>query len=132
MAEPTMPRWPATKTRRPSSAKSSSGMAARPAMAAFARYRVEVGPDHRGDELPERRPGPPAEHLARLGGVADQVVHVGRPEGPGIDFHPDRAGAGVPALLVNAVTVPGDVDARLLESKLDELRTVCDSPVART
>src|SRR4051794_40979231 len=95
-ALPTMPRWPATKTLLP---VSSNGT--------FATRRVpfcvrQITRQHLGDELckaPLRRP---AEHLARLAGVANEEIDLGGAEIGRIDLH-DRLAARL-------------VDAGLLDS----------------
>src|SRR5580692_5237839 len=82
MAEPTMPRWPATKTRRPRSANSREGAFAAVALppgsvaAAMALLlepdRFEVGLHHLLHELLERHAMTPAQLVVRLARVADQ------------------------------------------------------------
>src|SRR4051794_10723618 len=66
--------------------------------------RLDVGVDHQPDEVRERGLGRPPEHVARLGGIADQQVDLGRPEELGIDLD---------------VLVPVEVDVR--ERQLAEL-----------
>src|SRR5580704_18196059 len=104
MAEPTMPRWPATKIRRPRSANSREGafavVALPPGSVATAMAlllepdRLEVGLHHLLHELLERHAMTPAQLVVRLARVADQGLDFGRTEIARIDF--DEHLAGIP------------------------------------
>src|ERR1700756_2722783 len=80
-AEPTMPRWPATKTVLPFS---SNGV---PAMGNLALGLVKIARHHFADELGECGLRLPAQPVAGLAGVADQKVDLGGAEIDGIDAH---------------------------------------------
>ncbi len=85
-ADPTMPRWPATQTRCPSSRNCEVGCN----IALFRPlHRDEIGIDHLGDEPGKVGPVLPAELLSRLRGVAQKEVDFGRTEVPRVDFHED-------------------------------------------
>src|SRR4051812_45180543 len=71
-AEPTMPRWPATKTVLPFS---SNGVFA---IGGFLSGDSEIGGHHLLHQLRKRRLWLPAELLPRLAGVADQFIDFGR------------------------------------------------------
>src|SRR6202161_2151862 len=86
MAEPTMPRWPATKTRRPR--RSNSGALAAwvvpPGSVAAAMAlllepdRLKIGLHHVLHEFVECHAMPPAQLVVRLARVADQGVDFSR------------------------------------------------------
>src|SRR5580700_5415383 len=110
MAEPTMPRWPATKTRRPR--RSNSGAVAAAAVAggsvavAMALLlepdRIEIGLDHVLHQLVERHAMPPAELVVRLARIADQGLDFGRTKVARIDLNEHLAGFLIQSFLVSA------------------------------
>ena len=126
-----MPRWPATKTRLP--ARSNGGeatptVATRPPAATepavglvLAGDLLEVGRDHLLDQIGEGRARAPAQTLARLARVAQQVVDLERAEVARVDLDQDLAGAAVEPLLLDALAPPDDLAAGLGEGELDEL-----------
>ena len=63
----------------------------------------------------------PAELRVRLGRIAEQELDLGRAEIARIDLDQHAAGAGLDALLVDALAVPFDPLADVGESPLDEL-----------
>src|SRR5580700_8606709 len=127
-AEPTMPRWPATKTRRP--ARSNSGAVAAAAVAggsvaaAMALLlepdRIEVGLDHVSHELVERHAMPPAELVVRLARIADQGFDLGRAKIARIDLDEHMAGFLIQSFLVGAGAFPDDAAADAGERLFDE------------
>src|SRR5262249_9195556 len=70
---PANPDTPVTRTR----------ITSRPAAQAF-----EIGTHHELDQRAESHAGRPAEHTARLRGVPDQVIDLGRAEQRGVLTHP--------------------------------------------
>src|SRR5215217_4650885 len=52
-----------------------------------AREQLQVGVDHQPHHLLERRARLPAELLARLAGIADQVLHLRRAHDALVDVH---------------------------------------------
>ena len=82
--------------------------------------RLEIACDHFLDQLGKRRPGLPAELLARLAGVADQKIDFGRPEVHRIDVDHGLAGCFVDAGLVDAVAAPFDAAADFGKRERDE------------
>src|SRR5580704_1118857 len=129
MAEPTMPRWPATKTRRPRRANSGAvaALAVAPGSVAAAMAlllepnRLEVGFHHVLHQLPERHAMPPAELIVRLARVADQSLDFGRPEIARIDLDEHMAGFLIQSLLIDALAFPDDGAADAGERLFDEL-----------
>src|SRR5580692_72553 len=129
MAEPTMPRWPATKTRRPR--RSNSGALAAVAVAggsvaaAMALLlepdRLEVGLDHVLHKLVERHAMPPAEQVVRLARIADQGLDFGRAEIARVDLDEHMAGFLIQSFLVGAGAFPDDAAADAGERFFDEL-----------
>src|SRR6266436_4159931 len=107
-ALPTMPPWPATKTRRPTSAKGS-------ALAVFAlmllAHRHQVGRHHLGHQFAETGLVAPAELGARLRRIAQQEIDLRRAEISGIDGNQHIAALGIHALLLGAGAAPGDLAA---------------------
>src|SRR5205085_1181696 len=96
-ADPTMPRWPATKTVLPFS---SNG---RLAIGDLPPRGPEVGGHHLLDEFAERGLRLPAEFSLRLAGIADQKIDLGRAEICWIDPHQSCTGFLVDAGLVDAL-----------------------------
>src|SRR6266536_2971504 len=80
-ADPTIPRWPATKTRLPSN---SNGILA---IGNLPFGHQEVRCHHFLDELGERGLRRPAQFFARLAGIADQQIDLGRAEVYGVNAH---------------------------------------------
>src|SRR5580692_9940015 len=116
MAEPTMPRCPATKTRRPRRANSGAfaALAVAPGSVAAAMAlllepdRLEVGLHHVLHQLVERHAMPPAELVVCLARVADQGLDLGRTEIARIDRDEHMAGFLIQSLLVGALAFPDD------------------------
>src|ERR1700733_13909101 len=129
MAEPTMPRWPATKTRRPRRSNSGAfaAWAVPPGSVAAAMTlllepdRLEVGLHHLIHQLVERHAMPPAELVVRLARVSDQGLDFGRTEIARIDRDEHLAGFLIQSLLVGALTFPDDGAADTGERLFDEL-----------
>src|SRR6266496_3679180 len=115
MAEPTKPRWPATKTRWPVREKSFRAMSA-----LLLDDAGKVGLHHLAHQFAECGAVVPSEDLVGLCGVAQQTRHLGRPEVSRV--HPDdgRAGRGVERHLVDARPAPLDAPADMAERALDE------------
>ena len=67
--------WPCRTAGRPASPQPSG-----------APEQLEIGPGHEADQLLEARLGLPAEVALGLGGVADEVVHLGRAHERGVDL----------------------------------------------
>src|SRR5688572_11898296 len=76
------------------SASSPHGDTSRVAVAPllFFQNRRHVGLDHVAHQALERRLVMPAQPGTRLGGIAQEVVHFGRPEIAGVDFDQYFAG----------------------------------------
>src|ERR1700757_3017372 len=108
MADPTMPRWPATKTRRPlrSNSWAFAVLAMPPGSVAAAMAlplepdRIEVGLDHVLHQLVERHAMPPAQLIMRLARVADQSLDFGRTKVARIDRDEHMAGFLIKPLLI--------------------------------
>src|SRR5246127_1318555 len=113
-AEPTMPRWPATKTVLPFS---SNGVLA---IGKLAPGDFEIDSHHLPDQLGEAALRLPAEFLTRLAGVADQEVDLGRAEICRIDAHHGLAGLAIGAGFLDPLAAPLNAAADLGEGKLDE------------
>src|SRR5438105_2027495 len=107
MAEPTSPRWPATKMRADLSMGGSADddPVAGGGEGFFLARELEVAIDHEADELGEFDPGGPAEAFAGLGGVAEEIVDFGGAEVARIDF--DVAGP------IEAAAIGGEVEELL-------------------
>src|SRR5271156_990499 len=129
MAEPTMPRWPATKTRRPRSSNSGAlatwAVAPESIAAAMALLlepdQIEVGHHHVLHEFVERHAMAPAELVVRLARVADQGIDFGRPKIARVDLDEHLAGILIQSLLVGALASPDDGAADAGERLFDEL-----------
>src|SRR5665213_303752 len=113
-ADPTMPRWPATKTVLPFS---SNGV---PAIGDLPPGNRQIAVHHLLDQLGERRFRLPAELGARLAGVADQKIDLGGAEIDGIDPHQRLAGFPVDAGLIDALAAPFDAAADFRKRDFDE------------
>src|SRR4029077_16327207 len=128
MAEPTRPRWPATKTRRPRRANSgtfAASAAPESIVAAMALLlgpdRLEIGLDHVLHQFVERHAMPPAELVVRLARIADQGLDFGRTEVTRIDLDQHLSGFLIQSLLVGAGAFPDDGAADAGERLFDEL-----------
>src|SRR5579862_8124305 len=116
MAEPTMPRWPATKTRRPrrSNSGACAAVAVAPGSVAAAMAlllepdRLEIGLHHVSHQFVERHAMPPAELVVRLARIADQGVDFGGAKIARIDFDEHMPGFLIQSLLVGAGAFPDD------------------------
>src|SRR5262249_4744406 len=117
MALPTMPRWPATKTRRPASSK-PLGLAALALM--LLAHGLEVARDHFRNELAEAGLVGPAEFLAGLARIAQQEIDLRRAEIARVDRDQDLAGLAIHALLLGSGTTPGDLASDFREGEFDE------------
>src|SRR5579871_4468196 len=115
IAEPAMPRCPATKTVLPFS---SNGVLAIGDLQPGLR---KVAGHHFLDQLRKARLRLPAELLPRLAGIADQEIDLGGAEIDGIDPHHGLAGLLVDAGLLDALAAPFDAAADLGKGELDEL-----------
>src|SRR5262249_12663020 len=119
MAEPTMPRWPATQTRRPDSRKCWS--IARITALALPTHGQEIGLDHVDDKIAEAGARVPAEAVIGLAGIAAQVLDLGRPEIARVDDDERLAGGGIEPALLLALAAPLDAPPDMVEGDLDEL-----------
>src|SRR3984885_1185369 len=116
MAEPTMPRWPATKTRRPRRSNSGafaawavpSGSVAAAMALLLEPDRLKVGLHHVLHQFVERHAMPPAELVVRLARVADQGLDFGRTKVARVDLDEHLAGLLIQSLLIGAVAFPDD------------------------
>src|SRR5215469_13207393 len=112
MALPTMPRCPATKTRRPASGnRSAAGAAALMLLS----HHLQIVDDHLGHELAEAHLVLPAELAPRLGRISMKIVHFRGAEIARIDGDQHLATLGVHPLLLGSRTAPGDLAADLAE-----------------
>src|SRR5947207_3237067 len=116
-APPTMPRWPATKMRRPPSGNISGFAGA--ALMLFA-HRRQIGRHHLGHQFAETRLVAPAQLGPRLGRIALQEINFGGAEVPRIDGNQDLPVLGVDTLLLGSGAAPGDRAADLGEGQFDE------------
>ena len=134
-AAPTMPRWPATQTRLPSERVdrlTRDGPVVAPLLLRRrpARSAATISATSSAKLVLWR----PAELVARLGGIAQQLVDLGRAEVARID----RARASSPvrcvdAHLVDALAAPRDARGRRrAKARSTNSRTECASPVAST
>src|ERR1700753_1645387 len=96
-ADPTMPRWPATKTVLPLSSNGALAICC-----LLPRVRQIAG-DHILDELTEARLRLPTEFLARLGRISDQQVDFGGTEIGRIDTYDRLAGFFIDAAFVDSL-----------------------------
>src|ERR1700688_4298759 len=116
IAEPTMPAWPATNTRLPLRSKMTGAPLivvsfAEIAMGTAAANVAQIRFDHLAHQIVESDGVAPAELLARLAGIADQRVGLGRPEVARIDLDLDAAVARIDALFGKAGAAPFDAPA---------------------
>src|SRR5215467_4906750 len=118
MALPTMPRWPATKIRRPARGKRSAAGAA---ALMLLPHHLEIVHDHLGHQLAETHLVLPAELRPGLRRVPMKIVHFRGTEIARIDGHQHLAALGVDPLLLGSRATPGDLPADLGEGELDEL-----------
>src|SRR6516164_2495048 len=114
-AEPTMPRWPATRTVLPFN---SNGVLA---IGDLLPGDLKIASHHFLDQLGEAGFRFPPEFLPSLAGIADQDVDLGRAKIARIDAHDGLAGLFVDARLFDPLAPPLDVAADLGESELDKL-----------
>src|SRR5215470_5034276 len=130
-AAPTMPRWPATKTRLPARSNGSAFAAGSRVMSqsalimpidafAFQSHLLAVAVDHLVDEIRKARLVAPAKLLVRLAGVAEQHLDLGRAEIARIDFNENLSGLGINPGFIDAFTTPRDLAAHMAESAFDE------------
>src|SRR4029077_5269967 len=117
IALPTMPRWPATKTRRPASLKTSVFVA--PALMLVA-HGHQIGRHHLGDQRAKACLVGPAELAARLGRVALQEIHLGRAQIARIDGDQHLAALRIHTLLLGSRTPPGDLAPDFGKGELDK------------
>src|ERR1700722_11312223 len=112
-AAPTIPPCPATKTVLPCS---SNGVLA---IGGLPPGDIEIARHHLLDQLGKRRFRLPTEHLARLAGVADQLIDLGGTEINRIDANERLAGFAVDAGLLDTLAAPFNVAAGFRERDLD-------------
>src|SRR3984893_12533953 len=113
-AEPTMPRWPATKTVLPSR---SNGVFA---IGHLTPCDCQIARHHFLDQLIKTGLRFPAKLLPRLAGIADQKIDFGGAEIGRIDANQYLAGLPVGAGLLDALAAPLDAAADLGECQFDE------------
>src|ERR1700733_2101476 len=113
-AAPTIPRCPATKTALPFS---SNGVLA---IGGLPPGDLEIACHHLLDQLGKRRFRRPAELLARLAGVADQLIDLGGAEINRIDANDGLAGLSVDAGFLDALAAPLDLATGFRKGNLDE------------
>src|SRR6266702_5928525 len=113
-AEPTMPRWPATNTVLPFS--SNAVLAIRSLPLGY----LQIVYDHFLDQLGKRRLRFPAEFCARLAGIADQLIDLGRPEITRIDANHGLAGFPVDAGFIDTLAAPFDRAPDFRKRQFDE------------
>src|ERR1700677_1511959 len=113
-AAPTIPPCPATKTVLPFS---SNGVLA---IGGLPSGDIEIARHHLLDQLGKRRFRLPAKPLARLAGVADQLVNLGGAEINRIDTNERLAGFTVDAGFLDALAAPLDGAAGFRERDLHE------------
>src|SRR4029077_1104370 len=113
IAEPTMPRWPATKTFRPVSENSLRTMSA----LLFA-DAGQITLHHLPHQLLERDAMAPSENLVCLCGVPQERSHLGGAKVTRVDSHHGGAGRGIDRDLVRARSAPLDAAAGVAESAL--------------
>src|ERR1700743_2770232 len=99
-ALPTIPRWPATKTRLPFR---SNGVLA---IGYLAPRDLEIAAHHLLDEVGKARLRLPAELLLRLAGITDQKVDLRGAEILRIDANDGLAGLLVDAGFLDALAAP--------------------------
>src|SRR5215470_12475569 len=136
-AAPTMPRWPATKTRLPAKSNGSVLAAAlnieplsdaagtcpsvMPVYALpFQPHLRAIAIDHFRNEIRKARLVAPTEPLVRLARIAEQNIDLGRTEVARIDFDQGLSGFGVDPDLIDAGAMPGDPTADVAERALDK------------
>src|ERR1700730_1882042 len=113
-AAPTMPRCPATKTVLPFS---SNGVFA---IGGLPPGNREIARHHFLDQLGKTRLRRPTKLGAGLGGVADQLIDLGRAEILRIDANHGLAGRFVHAGFLDALAAPLDAAADFRERDFDE------------
>src|SRR5215510_3237606 len=106
IAEPAMPRWPATKTRLPLRSKKfvaglSTLLCSIEDTGYLARNGLEIGGNHLGHQRRKRDGVTPAQFGARLGRVANQQINLSGSEITWINPHQDTSRGGINALFVN-------------------------------
>src|SRR6516225_2510298 len=114
-AEPTMPRWPATKTVLP---LSSNGMLA---IGDLLLGDLKIASHHFFHQLRKARFRFPAEFLPGLAGIADQNVYLGGAKIDRIDAHDGLAAFFVDTRLLDPLASPLDAAADFREGELDKL-----------
>src|SRR5580704_2191018 len=120
IAEPTMPRWPATQIRRLDPA-----LAERIAMkyssdpAAFL-HHGQVARDHFRHQPRERNRVLPTEFIERLSGIAEKAIDLGRTKVTRIDLDKSPAAIFIEPLFIDSCSPPADPDANFGEGALDE------------
>ena len=85
--------------------------------------RLEVLPDHFGDEFLEGNLRRPAQFFPGLGGISQERLHFRRPEVTGIDAYDGSAPArrSEVAHLVDALSLPVDLHAQFFGCGIDEI-----------
>src|SRR5262245_34125949 len=119
MAEPTMPRWPATQTRLPASGnRTFLGVAVITGL--FLVNFLAIRLDHLADQILEAGLVLPAELRPRLRRITEQQLDFRGAEIPWIDLDQHLASFRIYTLLLDTVPAPGDAAACLGEGELDE------------
>src|SRR5450631_866867 len=120
IAEPTMPRWPATQIRRlfPECAEGLS-MLQSSDPAAFL-HHDQVAGDHFRDELWKSDGVLPAKFLERLAWIAEKEIDLRRTEIARIDLDEGPAALFVETALLDSGAFPADADAGFGEGAFDE------------
>src|SRR5215470_3766763 len=136
-AAPTIPRWPATKTRLPARSNGSVLAAAliiepfsdvagkRPSVMPvyallFQPHLRAIAVNHFRNQIDKARLVAPAEPLARFARIAEQNIDLGRTEIARIDFDQNLSGLGIDPDLVDAGAAPDDPAAHMAERALDK------------
>src|ERR1039458_3138831 len=118
IADPAMPRCPATQTRRPFNSKL---VMTNPSHAGFSGDSFQIRVQHIGDQLGKRDRVFPSQNPVRLGSVTQKQVDLSRAKIAPVDFHQRVAAGGIDAHLVNSLALPFDLAAYLQEGQLYEL-----------
>src|SRR4051812_16844832 len=121
MAEPTMPRWPATNTRLPAIANPGlDATGSGPFCDRLMLHGDKIRTDHLAREFARARFVAPAQFFMRLGGVADQKLDFRRSKIARI--HLDQAPTGFTAIsfLICPGSLPDQANADILERPFDE------------
>src|ERR1035441_267377 len=114
IADPAMPRCPATQTRRPFNSKL---VMTNPSHAGFSGDSFQIRVQHIGDQFGKRDRVLPSQNPVLLGSVAQEQVDLSWPEIAAVDLHQQDAAGGIDAHLVNSLALPFDLAAHLQEGQ---------------